>query len=76
VTLCAASALSLYYVMTFLLFFCCDALWPSTRISSFQWHLTLIFFNVFEIVATTEAILAIWSAYLVKFLSVDAFLCF
>jgi hypothetical protein len=48
----------------------------ATRISSFQWHLTLIFFNIFEIVATTEGILAIWSAYLVKFLSVDAFICF
>jgi hypothetical protein len=48
----------------------------ATRISSFQWHLTLIFFNVFEIVGTTEAILAIWSAYLVKFLPVDGFICF
>jgi hypothetical protein len=48
----------------------------ATRISSFQWHLTLIFFNVFEIVGTSEAILAIWSACLVKFLSIDGLFVF
>jgi hypothetical protein len=40
----------------------------ATRIFNFQWHLTSIFFNVFQIFGTTLAILAIWSAYLVKFL--------
>jgi hypothetical protein len=48
----------------------------ATRIFNFQWHLTSIFFYVFQIFGTTWAILAIWSAYLVKFLSVDGFICF
>ena len=45
----------------------------ATQIFSFQWHLTLIFFSVFQIFGT---ILAIWCAYPVKFLSVDGFICF
>jgi hypothetical protein len=48
----------------------------ATRIFNFQLHLTSIFFYVFWIFGTTWAILAIWSAYLVKFLSVDGFICF
>jgi hypothetical protein len=48
----------------------------ATRIFNFQWHLTSIFFYVFQIFGTTYPILAIWSAYLVNFLSVDGFNCF
>jgi hypothetical protein len=48
----------------------------ATRIFNFQWHLTSIFFYVFQIFGTAWAILAIWCAYLVKFLSVDGFICF
>jgi hypothetical protein len=48
----------------------------AARIFNFQWHLTSIFFYVFQIFRTTWAILAIWSAYLVNFLSVDGFICF
>jgi hypothetical protein len=48
----------------------------ATRIFNFQWDLTSIFFYVFQIFGTTWAILAIWSAYLVKILSVDVTVLF
>jgi hypothetical protein len=49
----------------------------ATRIFSFQWHLTLIFFNVFSnILNHLSNFSYLVCIYLVKFLSVDGFICF
>jgi hypothetical protein len=40
VTLCAASALSLYYVMTFFVVFCCDALFS---VQLFVYNISMYF---------------------------------